>query len=369
MSAVPPLPNLDCNVRVGDALAGDGFTEPARARSAHRPRSRGCASATRGPRARARRRCAARSTARSVVRARRARSRRSPRCAPNDASAHRRCGAATCSASRRGRATARASESRDAASARDRAARASDGASPTAARSPSPSRRTSATCTRAVGSHSSSAIHRGSGCTTSRADRAALRARFRRLSRRGVGRRRERARAGAGFAAQVDLAALFVERSLALTVADRARRAAVAGEALAFARRRRRAGAARRRRRDCCDLEDWSERTCAFDAAVYPSVIVAAPAAGGASTRGCASVHVARFAWSGRRVRLDPRSTRTIPASPWLLAPARRASRVRSRRRARTAARREPARPADARREVRLQRRVRRRARRTRRTR
>src|SRR3954463_2586928 len=29
MSAVPPLPNLDCNVRVGDALAGDGFPEPA----------------------------------------------------------------------------------------------------------------------------------------------------------------------------------------------------------------------------------------------------------------------------------------------------------------------------------------------------
>jgi N-6 DNA Methylase len=28
MSAVPPLPNLDCNVRVGDALAGDAFSAP-----------------------------------------------------------------------------------------------------------------------------------------------------------------------------------------------------------------------------------------------------------------------------------------------------------------------------------------------------
>jgi hypothetical protein len=28
MSAVPPLPNLDCNVRVGDTLSGDAFTEP-----------------------------------------------------------------------------------------------------------------------------------------------------------------------------------------------------------------------------------------------------------------------------------------------------------------------------------------------------
>ena len=28
MSAVPPLPNLDCNVRVGDALAGDAFSGP-----------------------------------------------------------------------------------------------------------------------------------------------------------------------------------------------------------------------------------------------------------------------------------------------------------------------------------------------------
>ncbi|MEO6528014.1 MAG: N-6 DNA methylase, partial [Gemmatimonadaceae bacterium] len=28
MSAVPPLPNLDCNVRVGDALSGDAFSEP-----------------------------------------------------------------------------------------------------------------------------------------------------------------------------------------------------------------------------------------------------------------------------------------------------------------------------------------------------
>src|SRR6185295_17904312 len=29
MSTVSPLPNLDCNVRVGDTLSGDGFAEPA----------------------------------------------------------------------------------------------------------------------------------------------------------------------------------------------------------------------------------------------------------------------------------------------------------------------------------------------------
>ena len=99
---------------------------------------------------------------------------------------------------------------------------------------------------------------------------------LRRLPRRGVERRcRARPRRGR-LRAQIDLAALFIERSLALTAPG-------GGVALLVPTKlwRSLAGGGTRallaREARLLRLEDWSEAPCGFDAAVYPSVIVATP--------------------------------------------------------------------------------------------
>jgi SAM-dependent methyltransferase len=82
------------------------------------------------------------------------------------------------------------------------------------------------------------------------------------------------ARAAPGFASQVDLAALFVERSVALL-----REAGVVSLLLPVKLWRSLAGGGLRRfltqRTDVLRLEDLSESKQAFDAAVYPSLLVA----------------------------------------------------------------------------------------------
>jgi hypothetical protein len=87
----------------------------------------------------------------------------------------------------------------------------------------------------------------------------------------------ERAGAGSGFGAQVDLAALFVARSLAL-----AAQSGVVARLVPAKLWRSLAGGGTRallaRGARLLRLEDWSEAPCAFDAAVYPSVLVAASA-------------------------------------------------------------------------------------------
>jgi hypothetical protein len=84
----------------------------------------------------------------------------------------------------------------------------------------------------------------------------------------------EAARAGRGFAAQVDLAALFVERSL-----DLLRDGAPLALLLPTKLWRSLAGGGVRRliaeRGTLIALEDWSEFRRSFDAAVYPSLLVA----------------------------------------------------------------------------------------------
>ncbi|HUF26499.1 MAG TPA: DNA methyltransferase [Gemmatimonadaceae bacterium] len=84
----------------------------------------------------------------------------------------------------------------------------------------------------------------------------------------------EDAAAGSGFAAQVDLSALFVERSLALL-----RDGGMLALLLPMKLWRSLAGGGVRRlllgAADVEVLEDWSESPAAFDAAVYPSLLVA----------------------------------------------------------------------------------------------
>ncbi|MDB4880410.1 MAG: hypothetical protein JWL60_1856 [Gemmatimonadetes bacterium] len=121
-----------------------------------------------------------------------------------------------------------------------------------------------------------------------------------------------------GFGAQIDLAALFVERALSLAAPSGA-----IGFLLPAKLWRSLSGGSLRRllstKATVRRIEDWSEAPCSFDAAVYPSVLVAANGRGEAMPAGT-GVRRRRFAleWQApaRSLGLD-----TDPASPWLLLP------------------------------------------------
>ncbi len=130
------------------------------------------------------------------------------------------------------------------------------------------------------------------------------------------------ARAGRGFASQVDLAALFVERALQVarpggvvsmlvpaklwtSLSSGGVRRVVASEAQLVA------------------LEDWSESVSAFDAVVYPSLFVAraggtTPGTEGPPVRGVVHRRSGQLAWatSPGRIPFDG-----SPGAPWLLLP------------------------------------------------
>ncbi|MGI9076513.1 MAG: Eco57I restriction-modification methylase domain-containing protein, partial [Gemmatimonadaceae bacterium] len=105
-------------------------------------------------------------------------------------------------------------------------------------------------------------------------DRASLRARYSVFGQAAWQRGALLAGAGSGFAGQVDLSALFVERSVALLTN---------GGTLALLLpakfwRALSGGGVRRLladRTEILALEDWSESVAAFDAVVYPSVVIA----------------------------------------------------------------------------------------------
>ena len=129
--------------------------------------------------------------------------------------------------------------------------------------------------------------------------------------------------AGRGFAAQVDLAALFAERcvrllrpggSLALLLPAKLWKS-LAG------------GGVRRLLVESAPptvLEDWSESAAAFDAAVYPSLLVATVADGdrprpGRETLSCAIHHRGtELRWQSDRSSFALDET---PGSPWIIAP------------------------------------------------
>jgi len=130
------------------------------------------------------------------------------------------------------------------------------------------------------------------------------------------------ARAGLGFAAQVDLAALFVERSLAVAAPD----GVVALLVPAKLWRSLAGGGVRQllaSEHRLLALEDWSDAPSLFDAAVYPSLCVVRRGQGRtadtlAETR--ITVHASRVAatWGvhARELGLDD-----TPGAPWLMLP------------------------------------------------
>lgn len=133
------------------------------------------------------------------------------------------------------------------------------------------------------------------------------------------------AAAGRGFAAQVDLSALFVERSVAL-----AREGGTVALLVPAKLWRSLSGGGVRthllHKTELVELHDMTESRQLFDAAVYPSVIVArrkslAPSSNGVpSLPGLAVVHRRQSAmhWplDGTQLPFD-----TSPGSPWLIMP------------------------------------------------
>jgi hypothetical protein len=136
------------------------------------------------------------------------------------------------------------------------------------------------------------------------------------------------ARAGAGFAGQVDLAALFVERSLSVTRTG----GVVALLVPAKLWRSLAGGGVRRLVADDNELlavDDWSEAPSLFDAAVYPSVLVVRRGQrppDGPPPEARITVRASRVAvtWVMHPCELSLDAT---PGAPWLMlpAPARRA--------------------------------------------
>jgi hypothetical protein len=149
--------------------------------------------------------------------------------------------------------------------------------------------------------------------------RASLRARFAVFRDAAWTAGAERAAAGSGFAAQVDLAALFLERSLgliartgvvALLVPAKLWRSLAGGGARALLARDARLHG----------VEDWSEAPCAFDAAVYPSVVIAG-STGSAPRDTHVVVRRRTLAVKWRAPAACIRFDAGDPASPWLLLP------------------------------------------------
>jgi len=149
--------------------------------------------------------------------------------------------------------------------------------------------------------------------------RAALRARYTVFGGAAWERGARTGNAGTGFAAQVDLGALFLERALALTREE-------GSLALLLPAKMWRSLAGGGARRLLCTkahviaLDDWSESPAAFDAAVYPSLVIARK---GSSTDGppvLASIHrkrdVLRWTIAPSRLALDKDA-----ASPWIAIP------------------------------------------------
>lgn len=127
--------------------------------------------------------------------------------------------------------------------------------------------------------------------------------------------------AGAGFAAQVDLAALFAERSMELV-----RQGGIVALLLPMKLWRSLAGGGVRRLLAADNalrvIEDWSEAPHAFDAAVYPSLVVASRVEPSTAPRIpiVTAVHRKRLAITWRTA-YDALALDTSPGAPWLLLP------------------------------------------------
>ena len=153
--------------------------------------------------------------------------------------------------------------------------------------------------------------------------RDTLRARYRAFREAAWMPGAEETGAGRGFSAQVDLAALFVERSVAL-----ARAGGTVALLLPAKLWRSLAGGGVRRvlddRVDLRAIEDWAESRAAFDAAVYPSFLLARkhdeeePEDGPSVVRVSVHHRDSALEWNMARARIGLDDT---PGAPWLLLP------------------------------------------------
>ena len=319
MSAVPPLPNLDCNVRVGDSLAGDGFSAPPSlvgAPAALATLRLRYARAT-GPRKktlrrtldREERRRAIATIDRQLVALRAERRERVLALRSLDLFG-----------ARGGAATLKRGESltlrrRAAALRRDRERIAAGGALPFTFASHFGHVHARGGFGLVVGNPPWVRLH-----NIPAAARASLRERYAVFRGAAWAAGAERAGAGSGFGAQIDLAALFVERSLALAAANGVVALLVPAKlwrSLAGGGTRALVASDARLLR----LEDWSEAPCLFDAAVYPSLIVAAASEPRQSVELTAAVRRRSLDVVWRAEPLSVRFDRRDPASPWLLLP------------------------------------------------
>jgi hypothetical protein len=126
------------------------------------------------------------------------------------------------------------------------------------------------------------------------------------------------------FGAQIDLAALFVERSIGLALPAGSSRDGGCIALLLPAKlwRSLSGGAVRRLLDEECALrriEDWSEAPCTFDAAVYPSILIATRGAAPGETVVAVRRRSLDVSWPAcdGHLRLD----RGDETSPWLLLP------------------------------------------------
>ncbi|MDB4917360.1 MAG: hypothetical protein JWM95_5004 [Gemmatimonadetes bacterium] len=318
MWAVPPLPNLDCNIRVGDTLAGEAFTEPPTlvGPPAVLVRLRERYVRATGPKKAPLRRALAREERKRAIaamdrelaaltdeRRERIRARRTADLFGKQPALER-----------AERDRMRLHRLRAAALRRERRRVADGGALPFSFPSHFGAAHARNGFDLVIGNPPWVRLH-----NIPAAARNALRAKFMVYRDAAWEHGARGSSTSRGFAAQIDLAALFVERSVglasptgcvALLLPNKLWRSLAGGGV------RRLLGA----RTHLHVVEDWSEAPSSFDAAVYPSVMIA--------SRRCepeAEVHI-----SIRRRELDlewsalPNSIALIPgdsASPWLLLP------------------------------------------------
>jgi hypothetical protein len=321
---VPPLPNLDRNVRIGDSLAGDTFDIATNLSPTHLGRLRGRYARATGPHketlARAlereeRRRAIERIEAELKRLADHRRERLIARRTPDLFGERHPPGAAE-------RAAAAELRSRAAALRRDRARLADGGALPFSFPVHFADVGERGGFDVVIGNPPWVRLHR-----IPPAARVALRREYAVFRDAGWETGAAAAHAGPGFAAQVDLAALFAERSLRLV-----RPGGTLALLLPAKLWRSLAGGGLRgllqRDSTVAVLEDWSEARAAFDAAVYPSIVVATRARSHAATTvgaaGDAALNVAihlrerAVSWTApvAAIALDE-----SPGSPWVTLP------------------------------------------------
>ena len=317
MSAVPPLPNLDCNVRVGDALAGDAFDEPpplvgapatlARLRDRYVRASGARKAPLRRALEREERRRAVAVLDRQIIALRTDRRERLIAGRSRDLFGERAARHSTSSDSRELR-------KRAVSLRRERQRIADGGALPFAFASHFGHVHALGGFQLVVANPPWVRLH-----NIPAASRAGLRARFRVFRDAAWSPNLANDSNGGGFGAQVDLAALFAERSVALAASS----GVVALLVPAKLWRSLSGGGVRAllsRTTRLTQIEDWSDAPCAFDAAVYPSVVIASRGSPtGVELRAGVRRRTLAIEWSGSADSL--RLRRDDEASPWLLMP------------------------------------------------